>query len=297
MTITEARKKGFLKDKKVCLKMIPKSNPMTNDPQNPAYGGFDGSLISLTIGSDKSGRLVDPFESDEEREFFESITKQNLSVYTPDNEYWKKYEYKIIKDPLVIRRGIELDLSDPNDALDYKVLLTNKKLICPTMEEYNRFPSPFYDFVFVEEDYEETRVNKEMDLNKKVYMFYGKIEDSPAKMRDFLNVYYVLNMKTNRATESLSKETLQAELGKLIENDRNGVIEVMEDKDYDSKLFILKGVDAGAILKDGFSYSIVGEPRNSKFSFLELVEFISNLKAEKDLLYSKIESQIQSKKK
>lgn len=296
MTITEARKKGILKDKTVYLKMIPKANPMTSDPHNPAYGGFDGSITSLTIGSDKSGRLIDPFESDEERRFFESITKQNLSVYSPENTYWKEYEFRIVKDPMVIKMGIKFDLSDPNDVLDYKVLLTNKKLICSSMEEYNRFPSPFYDFVFVEDGYEETRVNKEMDLNKKVYMFYGKIEDSPAKMRDFLNVYYVLNMKTNRATESLSKETLQAELGKLIEMDRNGVLEIMDDKDYDSKLFILKGIDAGAIIKDGFTYSIAGEAKNSKFSFLELVTFITKLKAEKDLLYSKIEAQIQTKK-
>jgi hypothetical protein len=294
MKLEEAKEKGILKDKVVYLRLIPKPNALTKDPNSPAYGGFDGSTKSLTIGTDTRGKLIDPFTSDAEREFFEMITKQNLSVYTPDNEFWRDWEYPVVKDPVVINVGIAFDLSDPNQMLNYKTLLTNKKLVCPSMQELKQTPSPFYEFVFVDADYEEAKASLGMDENKKIYSFYGKIEDSPTKMRNFLNVYYSSNMKNRSATETLSKEHLQTEISRVIQEDKAGYLKLIDDKDYDTKIFILDAVNAGAITKEGFSYKITGETVD--FSYTELINFLSKLKADKDMLYSKIEAQIRTKK-
>ena len=294
MTREEAITKGFLKQKKVYLKLIPKANGLTNDPEHIAYGGFDGSQREYTIGVDKTGRLVNPFSSDEERQFFEGVVNTNLNVYERENSYWNSYSFKIIKDPSIIKVGMEFDLSDPMDMLNYKALLTNKRLICPSMEEYNRNPNPFYDLVFVDEDYEETKSGVELDENKKIYMFYGKIEDSPTKMKDFLNVYFMHNRKTKQATDGMSKEALQNEINKIIKEDRKGFLEIVDDPDYNTKIFILRGIGVGAISKEGFSYKITGEERI--FTLGEMVDFLKMLKEEKDMLYGKIDAQIKAKR-
>lgn len=291
MTVKEAKQKGILKDKIVHLRLIAKPNALTNDPSHVAYGGFDGSRREYTIGQDKFGRLVDPFVDDEEREFFESITKRNLSVYTPENEYWDKFSYTIIKDPQLIKVGILFDLSDPNQMLNYKVLLTNKNTFCPSMDEYKKNPLPFFEYVFVDSDYEEVKASIEMDENKKIYSFFGKIEDSPTKMRDFLNVYYSNYMKNAVAPISMSKEALHRELDKIIREDKKGYLAIVDDKNYEIKIFINKAVEAGAILKEGLAtYSISGEP--TQFSYAELVDFLNKIKADKEVLYHKIEAQI-----
>ncbi len=293
MTREEALEKGFLKQKTVYLKLIPKANALTSDPKHVAYGGFDGSIREYTIGVDKSGRMINPFSSDEERKYFESVVNANLNVYDTNNTFWEQYTYRIIKDPSIIKVGIKFDLSDPADMLDYKVLLTNKRLVCSSIDEYKRNPNPFYELVFVDEDYEESKVSQELDINKKIYMFYGKIEDSPTKMMDFLNVYFIENRMTKQATESMSKETLQAEIGKIINEDRDGFLKIMSDPDYEMKIFVLKGIKAGAIIKEGFSYKITGEDR--VFTLGELVSFLNMLKKEKDILYGKIDAQIKAK--
>jgi len=294
MNVKEAKENGILKEKVVYLRMIPKPNSLVSDPSHPAYGGFDGSTTSITIGVNKHGKLVDPFENDEEKEFFEGITKQNLSVYTPNNKYWEDYEFNIVKDPSTIRVGVKFDLSDPNQMLDYKVLLTNKNLICPSMEDYKLFPNPFYRYIFVDSDYEDTKASVAMDENKKIYSFYGKIEDSPTKMRNFLNIYYSTNLKTNTVAEVMSKEALQAEISKIIDNDKSGYLKLIDDVDYEIKIFILQAVEVGAITKNGFTYGITGE--HVEFSYDEIIAFIKKIKADKELLYGKIEAQIRNKK-
>lgn len=301
MEIKEALEKGILKDKVVYLRLIPKSNALTNDPQHVAYGGFDGSIKELTIGVDKYGAYVNPFEGEkgkytpeEEQKFFETITKRDLSVYSPKNEYWENYVFKVVKDPSSIKVGIKFDLSNPRQMLDYKVLLTNKKIVCSDMSIFKNNPNPFFDYVFVDEDYEEIKASVEMDENKKIYMFFGKIEDSPTKMREFLNVYYTTNMKSNQVSEAMSKEALHQEISKIIREDRKGYIAIMEDANFDIKVFIGKAIEAGAITKEGFSYRITGESRD--FSYDELVAFIKMIKADKDLLYGKIDAQIKGKK-
>jgi hypothetical protein len=294
MTLKEAKEKGILQDKVVYLKLIPKPNSLTSDPNSPAYGGFDGSTRGLTIGSDERNKLIDPFSSDDERAFFEGITKQNLSVYTPNNEYWKDWTYDAVKDPAFIKIGKKFDLSDPNQMLTYKVLLTNKKLVCPSMESYKVFPSPFYEFIFVEEGYEETKASVAMDEKKRMFIFYGKIEDSPTKMRNFLNVYYATNLKTNVATENMSKEALQNEISKIMEDDKDGYLKLIDDPNYETKVFILQAIDVGAVTREGFTYKITGE--TTDFSYSELTEFIKKIKIDKDLLYGKIEAQIRGKK-
>lgn len=294
MTIEEALKEGILEKRIVYLRLIPKPSALVKDPNHVAYGGFDGSITSLTIGVDKHNRLINPFKTDKEKEFFEFITKHNLSVYTPNNEYWSNYSFNVIKDPNLVKIGLRFDLSDPNQMLDYKVIMTNTNLVAPSFEKMA--DNPFYRYVFIDENHEEKNASAKMDELERIYEFYGEIKNSVAKMRSFLNVYYATKMKSNEVPSGVDKEFLHKEIKKIIEIDRQGYMQIIDDKDYETKVFIGKGLDAGAITKEGIgTYRIVGEDKD--FGYTELVAFIEMLEANKEVLYGKLEAIIKKNSK
>ena len=217
MTREEALKSGFLENKVVYLKLVPKPGALTKDPDHVAYGGFDGSLTSLTIGVDRFNKLIDPFRSDEERKFFEEVTKQNLSVYTPNNEFWTNYTFDIIKDLELIKKGKPLDLSDPNQMLHFLVLSrTLKNTVANGVEEFDR--NPFCKYILIEEGYEAKLASVELDENEEIYTFLGEIKNSVSKMRYFLNVYYATKMLATTVPDNVDKEFLHKEIKKIIES-------------------------------------------------------------------------------
>ena len=288
MTREEALKSGFLENKVVYLKLVPKPGALTKDPDHVAYGGFDGSLTSLTIGVDRFNKLIDPFRSDEERKFFEEVTKQNLSVYTPNNEFWTNYTFDIIKDLELIKKGKPLDLSDPNQMLHFLVLSrTLKNTVANGVEEFDK--NPFCKYILIEEGYEAKLASVELDENEEIYTFLGEIKNSVSKMRYFLNVYYATKMLATTVPDNVDKEFLHKEIKKVIEIDKKGYLAIVRDEHYNTKEFIQKAVDSGAITKHGIAtYRITGEDQD--FGYNDLVAFIEMIETKDPILYGKIEA-------
>ena len=295
MTREEALKAGYLKNKVVYLKLVPKPNALTRDPNNIAFGGFDGSLTSLTIGTDRFNRLIDPFSSDEERKYFEEVTKQNLSVFTPNNEFYANYTFNVIKDPELIKRGKRLDLSDPNQMLDYLIISkTLPNVVAPSPEAFEA--NPFCRFVIIEDGHEEKLASAVMDEQEEIYTFFGEIKSSISKMRYFLSVYYATKMSTMSVPEDADKEFLHKEIKKIIDTDKEGYLKVVRDKDYSTKEFIQKAIDGGAITKQGIgTYRITGEEKD--FGYTDLVAFLQMIEEKDPIMYGRIEAVTNKKSK
>lgn len=294
MTRKEALKKGFLEEKTVYLKLIPKPSALVKDPNHIAYGGFDGSITSLTIGVDRFNRMIDPFRSEKEREYFEEVFKQNLSVYTPNNEFWNKYSFDVVKDPALIKTGFRLYLGDPNQMLHYLVLSrTLKNTVANSPEEFDT--NPFCKYVLIEEGHEEKLASAVMDENEEIYTFFGEIKSSIAEMRHFLNVYYATKMIKNTVPENADKEFLHKEIKKIIEIDRVGYLAIVRDTDYTTKKFIQKAIDAGAITRQGLgTYRITGEEKD--FGYTDLIAFLQMIEKEDPIMYGRIEAVTNKKK-
>lgn len=295
MTVEEAVKKGFLENRKVYLRLLPRASELTRDPNHAAYGGFDGSLRGFVIGVDSGNRPIDPFKgNNEEREYFESIFKTDLNVHTPDNKFWKTYSVEVLKSPEIIKVGKLYNLMDPRDMLTYKVLLTNHKLVSKSWET----KSPFHSFAFIDADYEEVEAEKEADENAKIWMFLGELKERPTKMREFLQVYWTTKRTTKQVPKNASKEFLVSEIQKIIKTDKAGYLALIEDRDYETKSLIQRGIDTGVIEQEGIgTFHIVGLGGEG-FSYEGLIATLDKMKAErKDPMYFKMIAQIEKAEK
>jgi len=289
----EAIEKGFLEDRKVYLKPVPRrGNKMITDPSHVGYFMWEGARKSFCLPSDKYGILVNPFKSEEEQVFLSKLLDIDLNPRKKQDNFWYTFYVSITKTPQFMVKGEEYNLADPMDNLRYRVLMKNSE-IAPSWEE--RFERPYYKFAIVEEDYEEKSDNEEMEVMETIYTFWGSIKASPKKMREFLGVYLMHKRESKEIGKDVSKEFLTAAIQKAIKEDRETVYNLIKDENASIKYFIYKGIQVGAIYKKGVStYYLIGEEK--EYTLKELVEHIKFLKETTDPIYLKLEAQINEKK-
>lgn len=283
----EMLEKKYLPKKKVYLKLIVRSGGMVNDPKHIAYGGVDGAILGLNLAKDRErGTLINPFESIEEQKFFEEIFQENLNVLDKNNTFWHNYLVKFIKDPSLIIVGKVFDMSNPTDALAIRVAKTNKTLVCTGWE--NRFKLPTYKYCIVEEGYEEAVKAEEFNDFLKLNNFFNQMQDNPKKMRNFLTAYYAGKKAVREVPVTMSLEGLKAEVYKILTTDKDGYIMLVNDINYDTKIFISQCLEAGLITKKG-EHTYVINGIEIDYNYRELVEAINKMIVSKtDPIYAKM---------
>ena len=280
-------------EKRYYLKLIPKSQGMefAKNPQHIGYGGtFEGAVTRFTLGMDeKTMKIINPFKSKEEQKYFEAIFGEDMNPLKIDNPYWTKFGITVTKTPEVVEIGQLFDGNDPKDAIAIKVLRTLKNIIAPSWEE--RYNKGTYKWALIPEDYEEEKAGIEIDIQKKIWMHLGSIDSSATKMQDFLSIYYAGKGKSRKIPEDASKEFLVKELSLIITEDTEGYIKVVDDKDFEMKVFINKSLDKESINKLGVAtYNIVGH--SAEYTYLELVSYLKELKKRTDPLWIKLNGQL-----
>lgn len=290
----------FLMDKIVFLKPVPRKGGMVNDPKHIAFFKMEGAYDMYPLKqNDKTGKYINPFSSVEEMDYFSKMLGEDLNPNKNDNSFWNNYYVKIVKTPELMSIGKKFDLSDINDLLAYKVLLTWKTEIAPTWEQRNKYPSIRY--AFVDENYEEKKAVEELDEAFKIGTYYGELKSSDKKMRDFINVYYMNSPKKIFIPDDYNTTSLISELSKIINTDKNGFIRTFEDKDFKIKKFIADCVDKGAIKKIGIGTFII-DGVSTEYSFEELIAQIKDWESSKmdnkatDPIYAKLIAIVRSKK-
>jgi len=292
----EALEKGYLQNKKVRLKPIPRrNNAMISDSSHKGYFMWEDAQKTFVLPMHKqTGILISPFNSEDELKCFSQLLDLDLNPYKKNDNYWHspESEVSIKKTPEFMQKGMEFNLADPIDALRYRVVKIQDE-VADSWDK--RFEKPYYKFALVDQDFEETENNQEMEMMSEIYIFFGSIKDSPKKMREFLGIYLLHKKSNKEIDDNSSKEFLRNEIQKVIKNDHQTVYSLVKDEDTPIKYFIYKAVKAGVIKKKGVStYVIQGEDKDH--SFKELIEHIKFLKETTDPLYMKIEAQINSNK-
>ena len=217
----------------------------------------------------KTGILIDPL-TDAERKFFESV-ESNMALDTGDlskrdQNYWTDFKVRLRNEVKV------LDLSKPEEYIIYKVLLTNDGTIAPS--EAEKFGKGTYKFAIVEEGYQNIEKVKSAGSKMEAYKFFGKIESSPTKMKEFLNVYYTQKPGGKSVPSNAKQEFLIAEIEKVIEVDLSGFLTLANDKEFEKKVLIYSGLKFKAILREGMNYktpegTIMGVNLQEAIAFLD----------------------------
>lgn len=219
---------------------------------------YDNTSITVQVPIDKNtGRLKNPLTKDEQL-FFETeagldLGIGDLSPYKKESNFWQDFQIRIKKtDSIVSDKTVlmSLDLSDPIQYLQYKVLLLNSDpsggVVAPSWE--GREDSGTYKIALVHEGQQHIDKVKKADKMKIAYKYLAKVDSSSEAMYDFLMIYYLENAKSKRPSVDSGKDYFYSEMQDLIDTDLNGVVEIIEDvNNFEYKLLVHRGLKIGAI--------------------------------------------------
>jgi len=288
ITKKEAFDKGYLKNKKIRLKPVIRGGRMVNDKTHVNFFQYEGASNWFQLPVTERNQLVNPFDSDEEKEFFEKELDLNLSVHAKEDNFWKKTFLKVIKDYNLMHDGYIFNLSDPMDVLRYKIAKFHPS-VAPDLEHQHSRPG--YRFALVDEEIEvERAAANTLDVTD-AYIYFGEIRNSAPKMRDFLGMYFNEKNEFKFVPADAEKQWLQKEIKDIIETDLSTFLKLKNDKDAPIKLLILEGIKAGAISKEGRNkYNILGE--GVSYMYTELIDYLKAAAETKDDVYLKLKAQI-----
>jgi hypothetical protein len=177
----------------------------------------------------------------EEKEYLESITGLNLSVY---GDFWNNFRVSLHKEDANNR----FDLSNPMDYVSYKILESLKNEIAPTWASRNTKQT--YQFAICRENEEMLESKGKYDAKKEAFKMYGKIEDDKDKLLS------ILKLITNKPISPESKlDWLQHKVEEFIDSNASQFVNIMNDKTLYTKMLINTAIDKGVIVKKSNKYS------------------------------------------
>jgi len=233
-----------LRKEKINVSFYYRKNNKITDPKHVLHGGMHDKCSKIfTAPTNKSGGYMNVLTNDEKTYLEEvlDLGEGALSVYKKTDNFWDSYNVSIGK------QGKLLDLSDPNDYIAYAVLRANTAIIAPSLDDVSKKAT--YIFYFTSEAMESERSLKHVTTKQRAYMYFGKIEDKIDDLK------YVLQVMTGKV---LSKQTrtdqIKAWVGEQVELNSAMFLKVIDDKHYHTKKLVYRGVEYGAIRKQGDFY-------------------------------------------
>jgi len=241
---------AFLRNEIVTLKYIKRESEYIKDPKHVGYGGlFNGSSIAVpapTLDNRKMKNML----TKEEKAGLEYLLGKDLSIYGP---FWKQEYSKGGIFPIFLTKDdTQLDLSDPQQYIKYKVLLASP-IVANSMDEIRNKAT--YRFVMVSEG-EELKRDKDA-VGNKVLAFekYVEHKNNASILR------YILRSLGKYTSRGQKLEFLQVETAKLIEVDPNLFVAVTNDALLAQKVLIEEAVEFGVVVKkDGNYYTTDNQP-------------------------------------
>lgn len=235
-----------LRKETIVVRYIKRQFPLSTDPKHVFAGGLaDNVSRCFTVPIGPNGSFVSPLTK-EEQDFLEhcmGLEPRALSVYLKNDNYWENYTVRLK------RTDTYLDLSNPTDYINYKVLLTNTELIASSLSALENAPKQTYQFVLVSEEEQNTRSNLKMNTTVNAYRLFGKMESDYSKLKFMVET---MGGKPVGATTKL--EFLQGQAHELLQNDPKLFVAIAEDKFLDIKILIFKSVEKGFLKRIGDYY-------------------------------------------
>lgn len=248
------KKENFnpLRKEMVNIKMVRSNSAMYNDPMSPVDGGLsETSFITYAIPS-KNGVLVNVL-TPEEQEFFENYFHFPEGFMSPTaivNNYWKTYNMGYINRVTLDKTGKRLDLSNPKDYIEWKILLANPEYICPSQEALENKKKLTYRFVMNNDKQVAESVGKKADVKLELFETYAKYKEDADMLR--IICYLIEHKKLSPATKI---EMLKDKLVYLMEHRPNECYPVMSNGLLEQKKAIIVGTEKGILIeRNGYYY-------------------------------------------
>ena len=248
-----------------------------------AGGMLEGSYRKFPVPMLRNGGLKNILTK-EEKDYFEKneYDGQSLSMYS---SFWDDFYVTLEK------LDTQLDLSNANDYIKYKLLLGWDKVIAPSLKVYKNAPTAQYQFYLEREGEEEQLASKELSHTKTAWKNFDKIEDN----KDVLAA--VIFLMTGKIAAQNAKLTyLNSEVEKLVHSRAEKFNNLLADAQFESQVLVANAERAGIIKKvkgayeteDGLPLTDVGQPATVK----NVVSFLNDPKNNevKELILSRLDN-------
>jgi hypothetical protein len=240
-----AGEKFTLKDEEVFVKFIKKQKGNIVNENHILYGGFsEFGTITYYPRQLKNGHYMNVL-TDVEKEGLEIIMglpKNALSIYNKKDNYWDTIKVEMKKE------GKYLNLGNPEEFIQFKILESYNDQVAPSLKEYNRQRKATYKFVIIRGDEESKFYNQKVDIKKEAFKALGKLEDSLEAMTDFLLMY-----GTPLAKDS-SPEFIKSEINRRADENPKKFLQVVNDPNYKVKVLLSKAVRNKIVRLSGGQY-------------------------------------------
>jgi len=134
--------------------------------------------------------------------------------------------------------------------ISIRILESLKNDIAPTWNDRNKKQT--YQFVITRTDEEFKEKKVKLDTKKQAFKLYGKIEDDRDKLIG------ILKLLTNQPISADSKlDWIQGKVEEYLDKMPSSFLSIIEDKSFDTKVLIHKGIDSGLVIRSGNKYSTI----------------------------------------
>lgn len=232
-----------LRNERIIIRHVPKESGIVRDPKHILYGGMaEGAVRWFTVPKLQSGAYVNVL-TNSEKSFLEDIMGLEynaLSIYNKTDNYWDNIQVRLTK------QDNFLNLADPDDYIKYKVLLANKDMIAPSLQDLEDHPKATYQFVIIHENEEVNSSKKKMNATMQSYMEFGKIQDKADVLKTIIET-----IDGRPVAKNTKIEFLQEKVGKLIQADAKLFLRIATDPLLSTKVLIKKAIEGGLISNRG----------------------------------------------
>lgn len=284
-----------LPNKKVTVRLVKRARGAVRDESHVGFNMFPGTTFEIVPIREKGTNIIRCPLNEEERAFFEDKSKSgmafnigDLSPHAPrEKNYWYSKRAKVV----LSNQPKTLNLSNPQDYLTYKILLSNTDYIAPSAaEEFNKRS---YVFVITSDEEDQLKTITKGDEKKRAWKIAAKLETDREKMINYLS------MIGKRPSENSSMDFLISEIDKQVEENRTEFLAILEDEQFDTRVLLTKSLQNGSVKRDGHKYFLAdGQELCEKGDINNLSSVLNYLdSAHNQDIRLMLEAKLQNKKK
>jgi hypothetical protein len=243
---------------------------------------YTGCAEHLCVPFDTQTRKLMTGLEKEDEVRLEKVLKLPEGTLSPyNNDYWGDYKRTIRID----KNGIVLDIDNPKDEIIYKNLLVHPE-VANSEEELDSEMRPYYKYVITSEEGSAKVKNERFKIKRDAYKLFAKT--SIENMKNFLKIY------GKRVDDSATLDFIESEISEIIEKDPQAFIDVMSDKDFDMKTFVLDCIYIRSITKKGPKYMLTGGDQIG-MSIEETINYLNDPMNQD--VYLSLKARLETKKK
>lgn len=222
---------------------------LTNlDPKHDGAVMFSRTFASISPERDGATGLIKTGLTEQQARELEremNLAQGTLSQY--NQQYWSSFKLNVS----VPSEGVVLDCDrSALDKLRYCFLKACSKVAHNVVEAME---NPLYEYVLTSEE-AESKTDSEKFLIKK--NAYKRLETMNLETQmDFLLVY---KQNKYKVTKTSTVDFIAAAIGKVLEEDPKGFLELIDDVNFKDYVFIRKCLSAGLLRQNGPSYVTLG---------------------------------------